>query len=33
VFEVELPKSIGTGIYFLRIQAKEGVVTKKVVVK
>ncbi len=33
VFEVELPKSIGTGIYFLRIQAKEGVVTKKVVVR
>ena len=33
VFEVELPKSMGTGIYFLRIQAKEGVVTKKVVVK
>lgn len=33
VFEVELPKCIGTGIYFLRIQAKEGVVTKKVVVR
>ena len=33
VFEVELPKSMGTGIYFLRIQAKEGVVTKKVVVR
>lgn len=33
VFEVELPKSVNTGIYFLRIHANEGVVTKKVVVR
>jgi hypothetical protein len=31
-FELSIPPDIGTGIYMLRIQSKEGVVTKKIVV-
>jgi hypothetical protein len=31
-FELTIPPDIGTGIYMLRIQSKEGVVTKKIVV-
>jgi hypothetical protein len=32
-FEVQLPGSIKSGIYFIRIQSNEGVVTKKVVLR
>ena len=32
-FEVDLPRDIGNGIYFLRIHSTEGAVTKKVVVQ
>jgi hypothetical protein len=31
-FELSIPPDIGTGIYMLQIQSKEGVVTKKIVV-
>jgi hypothetical protein len=31
-FELSIPPDIGTGIYMLRIQSKEGVVTKKIVI-
>ncbi|MFN8154526.1 MAG: T9SS type A sorting domain-containing protein [Bacteroidia bacterium] len=32
-FEVELPRDMGNGIYFLRIHSTEGAVTKKLVVQ
>ena len=32
-FEVELPRDMGNGIYFLRIHSTEGAVSKKVVVQ
>ncbi|MFN8155553.1 MAG: T9SS type A sorting domain-containing protein [Bacteroidia bacterium] len=32
-FEVELPRDMGNGIYFLRIHSTEGVVSKKLVVQ
>jgi hypothetical protein len=31
-FELTIPADIDTGIYMLRVQSKEGVVTKKIVI-